>query len=302
MKKIINLFILSMIIGFSSAIAQDKIYKKGGEVLEVKITEIGVDEIKYKLFNDKDGPAYTVEKDRIIKIVYQNGRVETFTSSFNDAELYSDQKKQAIKINFLSPLLGYTALSYERSVKPGRSYEATLGIIGLGKRQEILSASSSTNDPIYRGQAGAYIGAGYKFIKLPDFTSRGSKFSHVMQGTYIKPELMFGVFSNRRETYIFRNNVSRYEYNRKTTVFGGALLNLGKQWIFSDVFLLDIYGGLGYNINNNDDVFTTTNGETTSIEFNGYHYGMVSTSSGSGIGLTGGLRIGLLIGKKKVEN
>jgi hypothetical protein len=303
MKKIINLFILFMIIGFSGAIAQDKIYKKGGEVLEVKITEIGVDEIKYRLFNDKDGPTYTVEKDRIVKIVYQNGRVETFTSSFNDAELYADQKKQALKINFLSPLLGYTALSYERSVKPGRSYEATLGIIGLGKRQEINSFSSSSNtNPIYRGQGGAYIGAGYKFIKLPDFTSRGSKFSHVMQGTYIKPELMFGVFSTRRETYIVRNNVSRYEYNRKTTVFGGALLNLGKQWIFSDIFLLDIYGGLGYNINNNDDVFSTSNGETTSIEFNGYHYGMISTSAGSGLGLTSGVRIGILIGKKQPES
>ena len=95
MKKLINLCVLFLFLGLSGAIAQDKIYKKGGEVLEVKITEIGVDEIKYKLFNDKDGPSYTVEKDRILRIVYQNGRIETFTSSFNDVELYTDQKKQA---------------------------------------------------------------------------------------------------------------------------------------------------------------------------------------------------------------
>jgi hypothetical protein len=305
MKKIINLFILFMIIGFSGAIAQDKIYKKGGEVLEVKITEIGVDEIKYRLFNDKDGPTYTVEKDRIVKIVYQNGRVETFTSSFNDAELYADQKKQALKINFLSPLLGYTALSYERSVKPGRSYEATLGIIGLGKRQEIGSDYNSTtriSTPVYRGQTGAYIGAGYKFIKLPDFTSRGAKFSHVMQGTYIKPEVMFGVFGSTQYSYTNSNTGRRSNYTNRTTAFGGVILNLGKQWVFSDVFLLDIYGGLGYNINNNKDVFTTSNGETTSIEFNGYHYGMVSTEAGSGVGLTGGIRIGILIGKKQPES
>jgi hypothetical protein len=51
MKKLINLCVLFLFLGLSVAIAQDKIYKKGGEVLEVKITEIGVDEIKYKLFN-----------------------------------------------------------------------------------------------------------------------------------------------------------------------------------------------------------------------------------------------------------
>jgi hypothetical protein len=172
----------------------------------------------------------------------------------------------------------------------------------LGKRQEILSASSSTNPAIYRGQAGAYIGAGYKFIKLPDFTSRGSKFSHVMQGTYIKPEVMFGTFSRREETYVSGNNFGRYEYNRRTSVFGGVLVNLGKQWVFSDIFLLDIYAGLGYDLNNNKEIFTTSNGETTSLEFSGYHYGMISTGAGSGIGLTSGIRIGLLIGKKAIEN
>jgi hypothetical protein len=305
MKKLINLCVLFLFLGLSVAIAQDKIYKKGGEVLEVKITEIGVDEIKYKLFNDKDGPSYTVEKDRILRIVYQNGRIETFTSSFNDVELYTDQKKQALKINFLSPLLGFTALSYERSVKPGRSYEATLGIIGLGKRQEIgfdYDNTTQTSEAIYRGQAGAYISAGYKFIKLPDFTSRGSKFSHVMQGTYIKPEVMFGVFSARQLSYTFSNTGGSESTDRRTTVFGGAIVNLGKQWIFSDIFLLDLYAGVGYDINNDKDIVTTNNGETTTIQYNGYHYGMASTSGGSGIGLTGGLRIGVLIGKKQPAN
>jgi hypothetical protein len=300
MKKLINLSILILFLGLSSALAQDKIYKKGGEVLEVKITEIGVDEIKYKIFNDKDGPTYTVEKDRIIKIIYQNGRVETFKSSFNDAELYADQKNQALKINFFSPLFGFTALSYERSVKPGRSYELTLGIIGLGKKQEIGFFPSA--NPEYREQAGAYISGGYKFIKLPDFTSRGAKFSHIMQGTYIKPEIMFGTFSSRQEAYVVRNNSGRSELKRKTTLFGGAIINIGKQWVFSDIFLLDIYGGLGYDINNNNQVVTTTNGETTTYEFNGYHYGMISTGGGSGLGLTGGLRVGIMLGKKKVEN
>jgi hypothetical protein len=301
MKKLIYLSLAFLFVSLSSVLAQDKIYKKGGEVIEAKIIEIGVDEIKYRLYNVADGPAYTIEKDRIIKVVYENGRVETYQSSFKDAELYADQKKMALKVNFLSPLLGFTAFSFEKSMKPGRSYEYTLGIIGLGKRQKADLFAFDDNNPVYRQQGGAYVSAGYKFIKLPDFTSRGSKFSHVMQGTYIKPEAMLGVFSSNRyfSTYNSRTG-SRSGYQKKTTVFGGALVNLGKQWVFSDVFLVDVYGGVGYNINNDKNTVTNTGTETVTYEFNGYHYGMVSTGDGSGLGFTSGFRIGILLGKKPV--
>ena len=300
MKKLIYLSLALFFVSFSSALAQDKIYKKGGEVIEAKIIEIGVDEIKYRLFNVAEGPVYTIEKDRIIKVVYDNGRVETYQSNFKDEELYAEQKKMALKINFLSPLLGFTAFSLEKSVKPGRSYELTLGIIGLGKRQRVDYFSFNNNDVVYREQAGAYVSAGYKFIKLPDFTSRGAKFSHVMQGTYIKPEVMFGVFGSNR---YFTSNAptgGKSGYQKKTTVFGGAIINLGKQWIFSDIFLVDVYGGVGYDINNDKSTVTTTGKETISYEYNGYHYGLASTTDGSGLGVTGGIRIGILIGKKPV--
>jgi len=305
MKKLLSIITFLMLFSVGASFAQDKIYKKGGEVLKVKITEIGVDEIKYKLFDDKDGPAYTVEKDRIVKIIYQNGRIETFQSNFTDPELYADQKKAALKINFLSPLLGYTAISYERNMKPGRSYELTLGIIGLGKRQgenTYYDSQSQTSKKYNLGQAGAYGSAGYKFIKLPDFTSRGAKFTHLMQGTYLKPEIMFGAFSTNR-VYSKYTNGSGYSQRltKKTTIFGGAIINLGKQWIFSDAFVVDIYGGLGYDINNDNSTFTSTNGESVSFDYQGYHYGMASTAEGSGIGITGGLKVGFMLGKKKVE-
>jgi len=300
MKKLIYLSLALFFVSFSSALAQDKIYKKGGEVIEAKIIEIGVDEIKYRLFDVAEGPVYTIEKDRILKVVYDNGRVETYQSNFKDEELYADQKKMALKINFLSPLLGFTAFSLEKSVKPGRSYELTLGIIGLGKRQRVDYFSFNNNNVVYREQAGAYASAGYKFIKLPDFTSRGAKFSHVMQGTYIKPEVMFGVFGSNRYFTTNTPTSSKSGYQKKTTVFGGAIINLGKQWIFSDIFLVDVYGGVGYDINNDKSTVTTTGKETISYEYNGYHYGMVSTADGSGLGITGGIRIGILLGKKPV--
>ena len=33
--------------------------------------EVGTDEIKYRIFNDHSGPMYSLDKDRIIKVVYE---------------------------------------------------------------------------------------------------------------------------------------------------------------------------------------------------------------------------------------
>ena len=40
-------------------------FRKGGQIINAKITEIGTDEIKYKIFEEPDGPAYVIEKDKI---------------------------------------------------------------------------------------------------------------------------------------------------------------------------------------------------------------------------------------------
>ena len=60
-----------------------------------RIQEIGVDEVKYKFFEDPEGPTYGIEKDRVVKIIFQNGRTETYRSGLRDPELYAAQKKQA---------------------------------------------------------------------------------------------------------------------------------------------------------------------------------------------------------------
>ena len=43
--------------------------------------EIGSAEVKYKEFSNPDGPIYVLETDRIIKIVYENGKVEKFAEN-----------------------------------------------------------------------------------------------------------------------------------------------------------------------------------------------------------------------------
>lgn len=273
------LFVALLLTGLSS-FAQDKIIKKGGETLEVKILEVGPNEVKYKLFSEPDGPIFIMDKDRIVEVVFENGRVEKYISPLKDEEFYVDQKKRAIKMNFISPLMGYTQLAYEQNLKPGRSYEVSVGIIGLGRNQELdyWDGTSQKED-----QSGVFGSFGYKFIRVPDFTTNNQKYGHILQGFYVKPELMIGHFSNNGYNYDSKSIIKR-----KTT-FGAVLVNIGKQWVFSDVFVIDLYGGVGYALKNrnqdNNDYFN----------YNGRLYGAITGSDDADFALSGGFRIGFLL-------
>ena len=107
----LSIFLASLFI-VHNGIAQDKIVKKGGETLDVKILEVGTNEIKYQIFSEPDGPIFIMDKDRISEVTYQNGRIERYESPLNDSELYIGQKKRAVKMNFISPLMGYTQVAY----------------------------------------------------------------------------------------------------------------------------------------------------------------------------------------------
>ena len=66
--------------------SQDRIYRQNGKIIEVKIIEVGSSEIKYREFNNPDGPIYVLETDRVKKIVYQNGKEEKFADNLRDPE------------------------------------------------------------------------------------------------------------------------------------------------------------------------------------------------------------------------
>lgn len=292
-----NLYLLLFVLGLAAtARSQDKIYKKGGEIIEAKVTEVGTDEIKYRVFSDQSGPMYSLDKDRIIKVVYQNGRVETYQSNLKDPKLYEDQAKSAIKVNFLAPLLGYTQLNFEHSLRPGRAYELSLGIIGLGKRQELWALSNSSTQSYsitYRNASGAFLAGGYKLSKLPDFVNKGAKYSHVLQGTYIKPELSFGVYD---QNFVRSYQANTPVINRETIVFGGLLVNLGKQWVLGELLLVDLFGGVGYALDNRNR--TRGNSEFYYDDFVGNHFALTSGAD-SGFGINGGFKVGILINRKK---
>ena len=283
MKKIF-LFV-AITICTSQLFAQDKIYKLRGPVINAKVLEIGTDEIKYKLTESPDGPVYVVDKSTLNRIEFADGRVEKYKLSFKDPANYEGQLTKAVKINFLAPLLGYSQFSFEKSVSPLKSYE--LGIIGAGKNAQIDYFNYNSQNTVYKRNAfGGFLEAGYKFNKLPNFLSKGTRMSHVMQGTYVKPTATVGYYTDNALNYKTGNAV----LEKRNNLFGSVILNFGHQWIFGDKFLIDLYYGLGYafdNVKNENSDYYSEN------IFN--HFVIQKAGPGANLGLSGGLKAGLLI-------
>jgi hypothetical protein len=83
MKKCIFVLALLLFTGSVKLNAQDVIAKIDGSEIRAKVIEIGATEIKYKLFDEQDGPAYTVLKSDIFRIKYASGRTEVFNANPN---------------------------------------------------------------------------------------------------------------------------------------------------------------------------------------------------------------------------
>ncbi len=224
---------LSILFLASNLQAQDIIHmKKKNEKIEVKVLEIGTSEIKYKKWEEKEeGVTYSVDRTAVYSIKFENGRTEYFGDETIDREeFFAGQKKRAIKISFIEPMIASTTLSYEQSLKPGHSLEFRGTIVGLG-----------FNNDNFRS-AGGFIGAAsYRLYTKPSFLTTDLRRAHVLQGWYIKPELFLG--STSYDNYIF---LSGSNDTRVSSTTGGFLLNFGKQWVAGDVFVVDIHSGIGY--------------------------------------------------------
>jgi len=268
-----NFKYLLLILLFSSyqLSAQDKIIKTDNDSIICKVKEISTDEVKYILPEMSSDILFGIDKNEILKIILENGKELNFSHSLYGAKTYENQKKHALKVNFLAPLTGNTTISYERLIRPSRSWEVSLGIIGLG-------IDENEENP-----RGVFAKFGMKFIKSPDFYLKGMRYAHILKGTYVKPEIAFSIYSRELYYYDYESLYSSNPENRETNWAAAFNIIVGKQYIFNDIFLLDMYFGLGYGFSKNNDYDET------------YHYGFLGASSDTPLTITAGLKIGILL-------
>jgi len=268
--KMKNLVIFLLLLLSINAISQDKLIKKNSEIINCKVTEIAAGEVKY-YYADNPKLIFGIDKALVEKIEFSTGEViEIENNTFRNPEYYADQGKHALKINFLSPLMGSTEIIYERSIKPSKSWETALGIIGLG------------NDIQDINPRGVYGKFAYKFMRDPDFYSHRMHYSHILKGAYFAPEIAvrYMSFDNHYYYYYSDNN---YSEDRENLFTLALMLKFGKQWVFDDAFLLDIYAGVGYGFGAND--------------YEGMPYGFIVAPNEFPIAFSSGIRVGWVFGK-----
>ena len=280
------------IISFS--FSQDKIYRNNGKVIEAKVLEISSSEIKYREYDNMDGPIYVLEADRIKKIVFENGKEQKFTEDIRDPERYSGQLTKAIKVNFLSALYGYTEIGFEKNTGVGKSYELSVGIIGAGKAGIINWYYPNQVSEAKRDPFGIFVSGGYKFGKLPDFIFFGkTRMTHLMQGTYAKPIVYIGHY---KENQVQEKGNNQFVVGKQNVTFGALQIELGKQWVFGDRFLLDIYWGVVYGFDNKEEsVKIISSNYYYYNDYSAFNYANGRAGKSPGLSGTFGIKMGLLM-------
>ncbi len=101
LKRLFTTLFLLCIAGM--AMAQDVIVMKDQSTIMSKVLEITSTEIKYKKWDNQDGPLYSVSRSEIMSINYENGEVEFFTETAN-----SQQKNNAPQVQYLNSYMTYS--------------------------------------------------------------------------------------------------------------------------------------------------------------------------------------------------
>lgn len=71
----------------------DQIVLRNGDVIDAKVKEVGVSEIRYKKCDRQDGPDYTISKRDVLSIKYSNGEVERFNAANTNAPSNSSNNR-----------------------------------------------------------------------------------------------------------------------------------------------------------------------------------------------------------------
>lgn len=83
-----HLLVLLLLLCSMSVSAQDVIVMKDGSTILSKVLEVGQKEVKYKKFDNLEGPTYSISKSELQAINYQNGAKDTFSEPVREENRY----------------------------------------------------------------------------------------------------------------------------------------------------------------------------------------------------------------------
>jgi hypothetical protein len=105
---------MMLLLSISLCFSQDIITKKSGEDIQSKIMEVTQTEVKYKIFDNQEGPLFTLLKSDVLMIRYKNGSKDVFNDSKSSTSSASEmvmkgQEDAAINYKGAKSGAGWTA-------------------------------------------------------------------------------------------------------------------------------------------------------------------------------------------------
>lgn len=264
MKKTLFVIIISILSGFAVK-AQDTIVQTDGQKVIAKVLEITPDLIKYKKFDNPDGPIFSIQKSKVYMIVYQNGTQDIITKKVvptnndqsdgnveykpidkNDKpkattvtyskveykKTISDNNiRHLVKLNPLLIFLGDIPVYYEHRISDHVSIEAGLGMTMtdyyLNLTDEIITDNVKTK-------------IGYSLVGSAHFYP--SKYYLGMQEIYFSPELRLRNYFSEVVQYGSKIISPAIDQKRIMTDFQ---IKVGYINYFTDNVFVDYYAGIG---------------------------------------------------------
>ena len=126
--RVLSIAVISI---FSSLnlLAQDKIIKRNGDIIDTKVKSVGRNMIIYLRFDNQNGPEYTIPKNEVNKIKYQNGTEQSFDGDEGRRVPPSIQERRAanelLKGKYKPSILAVAPIQFTEN-----------GLIGIGLSYE----------------------------------------------------------------------------------------------------------------------------------------------------------------------
>lgn len=188
--RIFLFFILTCFCCSTNVLSQDVLYTISGNKIKAKVIEINANEIKYKDFNNIEGPTYLIYNTDVVLIQFANGSSQIINANApalkpaktETVTTKKPQQKQNQNLYYMNPNLlsinalalanGDVTLMYDRDLLSSKLSLSVLGGYNFNTRMGFLNGF--INDSREHAKKNFDLGLGINF--MPNNTKRGQYF------------------------------------------------------------------------------------------------------------------------------